>query len=48
MSDVEQLFTRLQEKTGGTMKWHDLHPQYQQIFIQSINNILQICSLKGE
>ena len=47
MSEVEQLFERLQQQTGGSLKWHDLHPQHQQIFIQSVNNILTITALKG-
>lgn len=46
MSDVEKLFYKLQEELAGSGSWHQLNPQYQQVFIQAINNIRGICSLK--
>lgn len=46
MSDVEVLFKRLQEHLGGSGDWHQLNFQYQQAFVQAVNNIKGICSLQ--
>lgn len=46
-SEIEQLYERLQQQQGGSLKWHDLPPQYQHAFIQAVNNLLQIAALKG-
>lgn len=42
MSDVEVLFKRLQEHLGGSGDWHQLNFQYQQAFVQAVNNILRV------
>jgi hypothetical protein len=44
MSEVEQLFTQLQQKMGGNLRWEELNIQHQQAFIQSVNTLLSICS----
>ncbi len=46
-SEVEQLYERLQQQQGGSVPWHQLNPQYQHVFIQAVNNLLQIAALKG-
>lgn len=46
-SEVEQVYERLQQQQGGTVPWNQLSPQYQHVFIQAVNNLLQITSLKG-
>ena len=46
MSEIEQLFSRLQEKTGGTVTWHQLHPVQQQQFIDCVNFIIRLTSSK--
>ena len=43
MSDVEKFYYAAQTKLGGNRKWHELHPQEQMMFIQSINVIKALC-----
>ena len=45
MSDVENLFYRLQKETGGSLKWEQLDANAQRHFIQAVNIILQITRL---
>jgi len=43
MSDVERLYISMQKTFGGTMTWDDIGLHAQQIFVQSVNNIIAIC-----
>lgn len=45
MSEVEQLFYRLQKETGGSAQWSQLDPMLQHQFVQSVNFILQVTRL---
>lgn len=47
MSEVEQLYERLQQQTGGNIPWNNLPVQHQQIFIQAVNHILQITAQRS-
>lgn len=41
MSQVEQLFYKLQAEMGGNLSWHDLAPMAQMQFVQAVNTIIQ-------
>lgn len=45
MSEVEQLFYRLQEQTGGNLKWEQLDSMTQRQFTQAVAFILQVTKL---
>lgn len=48
MSETEQLLEKLQQKLGGNINWGNLHPQHQMQFIQAVNLIINIASIKKE
>lgn len=42
MSEVEELFLRLQKQTGGNLLWGDLQPEIQVQFVAAVRFILQV------
>lgn len=48
MSETEQLLKKLQEKLGGNLAWNEIHPQHQMLFIQAVNLIMDIASIRKE
>lgn len=46
MSDVETFFYKIQEKLGGNLKWGDLRPEDQMVFIQAVNIIKAIGEIR--
>lgn len=48
MSETEQLLKKLQEKLGGNLAWGELNPQHQMLFIQAVNLIMDIASIRKE
>ena len=48
MSETEQLLKQLQEKLGGNLAWGEIHPQHQMLFIQAVNTIMDIASIRKE
>ena len=48
MSETEQLLKKLQEKLGGNLAWSEIHPQHQMLFIQAVNQIMDIAAIRKE
>jgi hypothetical protein len=44
MSDVERYWDAIRKHTGDTRTWHNLHPQEQQMIMQSINLMMMVIS----
>lgn len=45
LSEVEELYYKLQGTFGGKTPWDNLDLHAQAVFVQSVNNIRGICSL---
>ena len=45
-SEVELLFKQLSEKLEGNLTWHELNPAHQHQFVQAVNVLLNLCSLR--
>lgn len=45
LSEVEQLYYKLQGTFGGKAPWSNLDLHAQSVFVSSVNNIRAICSL---
>ena len=49
MSDVEKLYDKLCTELGCVnVGWDNLNPEYQHVFIASINNIFAVIRLGGQ
>jgi hypothetical protein len=48
LSETEQLLKKLQEKLGGNLAWGEIHPQHQMLFVQAVNTIIDIASIRKE
>ena len=46
-SDVEIMYSKMQSIFGGKVPWNNLDLHAQQVFVQSVNNIIQISQLGG-
>lgn len=46
MSDVEKLFIKMQEKLGGNVQWVEIPVPLQLRFIDSVNVIMEISSIR--
>lgn len=47
MSDVEKFFYAVQAKLGGNLRWEQLGPQEQFIFVNAVNVITMVCEIRG-
>ena len=47
LSEVEELYYKLQGTFGGKAPWGNLDFHAQSVFVSSVNNIRAICSLGG-
>lgn len=43
MSQVEELFVKIQKELGGNLLWSDLDPREQHSFVESVKYILIMC-----
>ena len=43
MSQVEELFAKIQQEVGGNLLWHDLGPREQYQFVEAVKYILIVC-----
>jgi hypothetical protein len=44
MSDAEKMYVAIQQKLGGSVLWHELHPTEQMNFVQALNIIIALTS----
>lgn len=48
MSEVEQLYVKLQGTFGGNLPWKQLNPVEQYHFVEAVNAITRICQYTNQ